>query len=445
MRWLDIEIPTSDDNPQVTRLLTQAAGRYSQIARIQLNAGLDSPLLLRLMAEIGQLLFQALTCHDPEAMSPDREGPGCNEPEIGLPEADLLTGYQIVVPPTYLHLPWTWLHNGVGFLLERHPLCASSGSSAPYEQQPVRPWMRRSRATRLEQQVTGGRPLRETLANLRPTECADPEILFVPGHCEEAIRRLIYREADAIRNALNAGPLDRPLARLRILQEAITPVLLTRRGDIYQGLHFAGSTSEPLVMAGDDEATWLADLVNLELIGDTTEEKTGIGPALEEVAGAELDVIGVDPVTALLDAVSETVARRGSAPPPPAPPPQTTSTALAEPTWLLEDGPIQPETLGRGGKLPPLIFSNSYCSLPELGGRFLAAGASVFVGPLVPLFSRPARKFAGRFYNFMADGHSAASAMRNAALACRGELGVNHPAWLSYGTVGFGSLALQYL
>jgi len=69
----------------------------------------------------------------------------------------------------------------------------------------------------------------------------------------------------------------------------------------------------------------------------------------------------------------------------------------------------------------------------------------VFVGPLVPLFSRPARKFAGRFYNFMADGHSAAAAMRKAALACRGELGENHPAWLSYGTVGFGSLALQYL
>ena len=45
-----------------------------------------------------------------------------------------------------------------------------------------------------------------------------------------------------------------------------------------------------------------------------------------------------------------------------------------------------------GGILPPLVFSNSWCSLGWLGQRFLDAGASTFLGTAIPVFSRPARQ-----------------------------------------------------
>jgi hypothetical protein len=111
----------------------------------------------------------------------------------------------------------------------------------------------------------------------------------------------------------------------------------------------------------------------------------------------------------------------------------------------LEDGPVQPEQLRGTGQIPPLVFSNSYRSLAQLSWRCLAAGASTFVGTTVPLYSRPARHFAARFYNSLADGHCAATALREAALACREKYGADHPLWLSYGIAGYGSLALQYL
>ncbi len=119
--------------------------------------------------------------------------------------------------------------------------------------------------------------------------------------------------------------------------------------------------------------------------------------------------------------------------------------ATAGAPWLLEDGPVQPEELARDGGLPPLVFSNSYLSLPELGSRFLGAGASTFVGPVAAVMSRPAREFAARFYACLADGYCAAAALRAAALACRERYGEEHPVWLSYGLLGYGSLALQYL
>jgi hypothetical protein len=260
----------------------------------------------------------------------------------------------------------------------------------------------------------------------------------VPGHCEERIRRLIYREADAIRRALAAGPLDRPLARLRILADVVTPQLLRQRGSLYQGLHFAGPTSCAPAARELQEQAWLAEL----LATGTTDPVPGESP--EQLCGAELDVVGIDPITALLDQVAagaEGRAAAGRTQPPPA----TTTATLDHHSWLLEDGPIQPENLGAEGAVPPLVFSNSYLSLPDLGPRFLAAGASAFVGPVAPLYSRPARKFAGRFYNFLADGYSVAAAHRAAALACRDRFGAGHPVWLSYGVLGRGILALQYL
>jgi hypothetical protein len=298
--------------------------------------------------------------------------------------------------------------------------------------------------------VTGSHLLRRTLARLRPRECDDPEILFVPGHCEDRIRRLIYREADGIGRALAAGALNRPLARLSVLERAITPGLLIQRGANYQGLHYAGPTSRPLDREETAEAAWLADLAsgaqNLG-VGDPAATGDPTEIPVEEQAGAELEVVGVDQITALLDAVAAAADQHGGARIPPSPPSSRTATrATATCTpWLLEDGPVNPETLGSGRGIPPLIFSNSHCSLPTMGIRFLEAGASAFIGPLAALYSRPARKFAGRFYNYLGDGYSVGAALRTAALACREQFGPLHPVWLSYGVTGYGSLALQYL
>jgi hypothetical protein len=83
--------------------------------------------------------------------------------------------------------------------------------------------------------------------------------------------------------------------------------------------------------------------------------------------------------------------------------------------------------------------------VPELGSRFVRAGTSTFVGPLVPLYSSPARLYAGHLYRGMGRGWCAGAAAWWAAAECRRQLGSEHPAWLSYGVLGFGSLSLQYL
>jgi hypothetical protein len=185
------------------------------------------------------------------------------------------------------------------------------------------------------------------------------------------------------------------------------------------------------------------------------------------LTGLEPDVVGVDPVDAMLDAVTERYEAEGlretvPATTPaaaagqagevgaggaglPAPPPGDGSARTVRSSWLLDDGPVQPESLARCGGLPPLVFSNSHGSLPVLGQRFLAAGASTFVGPLVALYSRPARRFAAHFYGFLSEGRCAGAALHAAALALRSDLGAEHPAWLSYGLTGYPALALQYL
>ena len=60
-------------------------------------------------------------------------------------------------------------------------------------------------------------------------------------------------------------------------------------------------------------------------------------------------------------------------------------------------------------------------------------------------FSRPARIFAGYCYKALGEGWCVGAAVWQAGQACRQELGEDHPAWLSYGLQGYGSLALQYL
>jgi len=438
MRWIDIPLTGPDIRPEWESLLDEASACANEMPELQKSAGLDSPLIVRRMAEVGQMLFHAITQTDPGGFRPRREHEGGVTPHVGVTEADYVTGYHIIAPPQYVGLPWTWLHNGLTFLLEQYTICSSTNGSRLPAAPDVTPWMTRLREANLTQQIRGERPLRSTLLRLRPEMCDDPEILFVPGHCEDEIRRLIYREADGIKRALAASSLGRPLARLSVLTEAVTPALLTRRSSMYQGLHFAGPTAQRRDQAQGEEAAWLVELV------ETVNRESSETAENDIPVDLELEVVGVDPITALLDHVTAK-AELGGGPNVPPLESRHTTTTLERAPWWLDDGPIQPEELGESGGMPPLVFSNSYRSLPELGHRFLAAGGAAFIGPHVPLYSRPARKFAGRFYNFLADGHCVATALRTAALACRSEFGAEHPVWLSYGVAGYGSLALQYL
>jgi len=225
------------------------------------------------------------------------------------------------------------------------------------------------------------------------------------------------------------------VARLRI-PGAVTPGLLASRAMLYQALHFTSPTSQHPSISGAGEHRWLSGLI-------AAAGAPGLD-AVADVVGMELEVVGVDPVEALLDQVSE---RRETTQRLSQPELVAAYAAAAIPSggWMLDDGPFVPESLRHESALPALVFSNSYCSLTNLGRRFLEAGSSAFVGPAAPLFSRPARRFAAAFYAFLADGHGTASAVRSAALALRSELGDDHPAWLSYGVVGYGSLALRHI
>ncbi len=467
MRWIDIELPVAGTSQKLDALLDEATILTSGISELQQHEGLDGVLVTERMAAVGRLLFQALVAGDPQAFRPQDNRAGARVPNLGPTDIDPLVGYHIVTVPPRLMLPWSWLHNGVGFLLEHHPLCSSQVSSQIPEADTPRPWMQRY-SEQLFQASNGG--FGHSSDRQRPPNAAVPEIFFVPGHCQEKIRRLIYREAEGIGSALAAARTSR--ARLHVPDVALTPRDLVTHSLLVQALHYAGPTSQP-PEAGLDSDGWLTDL--LADAAPSPDEQ------IADMTGLELDAVGIDPVDALLDRVVESyeqadtplapVAAAGSSASPidaattdPVGSGQLGSgtntgetttgragsgerarSATNDGSWLLDDGPVRPECMARDGNVPPLIFSNSYLSLPTLGARFLAAGASAFIGPVAPLYSRPARLYAARFYDFLADGLCTGAALRAAALALRDKNGAEHPAWLSYGMVGYGALALQYL
>ncbi len=426
MRWIDISLPPTGECPDLDAQLAIARDLQTSLSALQEREGLDSPAVVQAMLVAGQALFAGVTSRDPEAFKPASGRAGGRVPASRRPEVDRLDGYHLVGDATQVGLPWHWLHNGVEFLLARSPICAGIHGSRVPEADPPRLWMQRYSEALFaqaagERGVGAGEP------------AVTPEILFVPGHGDDAIRRLMFREADAIETSLRGGL--RPLARLRI-PGAVTPGLLAARAMLYQALHFTAPTSQAPEVSHAGENSWLAGLI------------AGAGvpgaEAIDTMVGMELDVVGVDPVDAVLDHVFERyeqhpegVARareRGAA-----------NVVTAGHAWLLDDGPVLPESLGRDGNLPPLVFSNSYCSLGWLGSRFLAAGASTFVGPAAPIYSRPARRFAAHFYAGLNDGLCAGAAVQQAALALRGELGAEHPGWLTYGLIGYGTLVLGCL
>ncbi len=432
MRWLDIILPENADQPAAQAAWARARDLTATLPALQDRDGLDAVTVTALMAEVGQVLFRAVRAVRPEAFAPADDA-GAEAPLLGDPRHDDLLGYHLVVPPELLDLPWSWLHTGLGFVLEKHPLTWGALGAGAARQEPGRSWRDRLQRARFLVDGTGSGALRGNLAELRDG-VARPEVLFVAGHSVEAIRRLIHREGEAVAAALRDARWGDALARLDLPAAAPTPSRLTEQAVLYQAIHYAGPVSQPARLADQGGEDWL-DLLVRDAMTSSDEE-------FDQSVGLEGKLVGVDQVTALLDGVAESYDRRG------APPERPRAVAVGGgggPSWLLEDGPVAPEGFRRGPGLPPLVFSNSHRAVPELGARFLAAGASTFIGPVAPLYSRPARLFAAGCWRALAEGWCAGAAAWRAAADLRRDLGPEHPAWLSYGVQGSGLLALQYL
>jgi hypothetical protein len=462
MRWIDITLPEPTLHQELDTRLTAAASLAAEIPPLQDQYGLDSIRVLEVMAQAGQELFQGIVAVDPGAFSSARVTESREVASLGQPDHDDLVGYHLVTAPAWVGLPWTWLHNGVGFLFEKHPICAATrGSHLPHSTL-QRPWMQRLTRARFLVGENGGSSLQETLSQLRPKESGRPEILFVPGHSNRERRQLIYREAELIEGALEHGFQGETLIHLNLPLKPVTPSDLVKKSLQYQAIHFAGPTSKPARPSDTYGEYWMNRLIEETTMPDARE--------LDDALGLEGEVLGIDPVTSLLDDIVARYETSGHTYDTVSVPPAgmsessgssgegsdssagggsgirnaATSSSQSR-SWLLDDGPVNPENLERGGTLPPLVFSNSYMDLPTLGHRFLQAGASTFIGPVVPLFSRPARIFAGHFYGAMGRGWCAAAAVWHASRTCHQEMGQEHPAWLSYGIQGCGQVALQYL
>ncbi|HOX24984.1 MAG TPA: hypothetical protein PLL30_04365 [Candidatus Krumholzibacteria bacterium] len=418
MLWIDIPLPDAGTCPETDRLLAEARTLIESLPAVQERHGLDTPAVTRCMEQVGGLLFRAVTAHDPEAFHPDRERAGAVSTDPESPADDQTIAYHVVADRDLAGLPWHWLHNGVAFLIETSGIEAASHGSRVPRDDPPRLWMHRHRN------------LRVSSGERADDQRVRPEVLFVPGHGRDEIRRLIFREAEGIDRALAAS--SPALARLRI-PGAVTPGLLASRAMLYQALHFAAPTSQPPEVSQAGENRWLAGLIAAAGQPDADPD------TLDDLVGLDLEVVGVDPIEAALDQAVATYARRG------VPAAVGPGVPAVEVAWWLDDGPVRPERLGRDGCLPPLVFSNSWCSLGWLGRRFLAAGASTFIGTAIPLYSRPARHFAALFYGALGAGLCACAAHREASLALRERLGPEHPSWLAYGIQGYGCLRLADL
>jgi len=440
MRWIDIFLPEPGRDDRFDTLCLQAARTAATLPDLQERDGLDAVSATACMAETGRQLFQALNEARPGALAPEATRAGFSPLDLEDPLHDGLVGFQVIGQGQQLDLPWTWLHNGLDFMFRGHPIVVSDRSSDPGSDPAQRPWMMRQLRSRYLVGSGGGTSLPAILPQLEATGLQRARILFVPGHGNRSIRSLIFREADVVMTALRGAPAGQPAARLDIPDGAVTPAELATACFGYQALHYAGPTSEEAQYDASRSEYWMNRM--LEEAAQLPDQKW------EEYAGMEGEVLGVDPITSLLDDISERYERNGGIRETAA---QAASAGGPDPSprsgggWLLQDGPVDPDQIGQGGGMPPLVFSNSYLAINRLGTRCTAAGASTFVGPLAPLYSRPARRFTRGFYGAMAEGWGAGTAVWRAAGELRRSLGAEHPAWLSYGILGHGSLALPYL
>lgn len=443
MRWIDIFLPEPGKSAEFDAICAEAAAAAAQLESFQKRDGLDAVTVIDGMSAVGRLLFKALNEARPGALAPERHRAGFSTLDLSDPVYNGLVGFHLVGRDGQLDLPWIWLHNGLEFMFRGHPLCVGAQPADPALQEFQRPWVMRQLRSRFLVGQHGESTLPAILPQLMGKKNQPPQILFVPGHGDRRIRGLIFREAEVVMSALDGGSLGRPLGSVFVPDGAVTPADLAAKSLAYQALHYAGPTSEAAQYDASEGQYWMNRM--LEEASQLPDHQW------EELAGMEGEVLGVDPITSMLDDISERYNREGGVSVPVGQEAQAGSGGTVRPAaagnggWLLPDGPVDPLQISRGGGMPPLVFSNSYRALPQLGRRCAAAGASTFVGPMVPLYSRPARHFAGRFYASMAAGWCAGAALWQAGAAIRDEFGKEHPAWLSYGIQGSGSLALPYL
>ncbi len=448
MRWIDIFLPEPGTDTQFDAGCKQVMALVDEIEAIQQRDGLDAVTVTTKMAEAGRILFQTLTTSIPGALAPDPSRPCFSLLDMNDSTYDNLIGFHLVAKGRHLTAPWTWLHNGLEFMLSGHPICIGTHIADPCDHPYPRPWMQHLVRSRYLVGQHGETSLPAIMSQLVPVGTLPPELLFVPGHGDQNIRRLIFREADTISASLRGWAAGRPLAQLHVPHGAVTPADLATKSLGYQALHYAGPTSEAAQYKASEGEYWMNRMLE--------EAAQSPDAQYEELAGMEGEVLGVDPITSLLDDISEKYDRQGSVSVVSGQTINSTyrhtnqggasgSTNCGPGNWLLPDGPLDPSQVGHCGGMPPLVFSNSYRAFPHLGLRCAEAGASTFVGPIAPLFSRAARHFAGDFYAAMASGWCAGAATWRAARTTRKNLGKDHPAWLSYGIQGYGSLGLAYL
>lgn len=411
MRWIEIDATSLD--LQARDLLDAVRQRQAELPGLQEDMGLDSPLIVRFLEEQGQLLFRAVTACTPDAFAVEADQDA--EP----------FGYHLRIDAADADLPWSCLHNGLRFVLETAPICAAPWSAATDDAPRPRQWMRRLRESRFAASALGESAPAEVARRYRPEGCADPEILFVDGRRSGAGHARAWEEREDLDAMLEAPAAGSRLATLASPSGTPGPAEILRGGHRFQGFHYANLTHR----RRDDASVSPGEL--------------DLWPDAGDQPGGDLELAGMDPVESLLDEVNARAERDLA--PTWSPQSETTAATLARPAWEFEDGPLRPEDLAAHDAAPPLVFSNSYLSLPELGGRFLSAGTSTFVGTQALVSTADARTFAADVYAHLSRGATTADAVREAALAARDRLGADHPLWLSYGVVGAGDLALQYL
>lgn len=419
MHWIDIDLSPENRTRDTSDLLERAAAISGDLCLRQTEHGADSPLLMRTLENVGLYLFQACLSSIPDAFRPTEDRVRSTDPTISdLLFDEQILGYHIIVDKRYMALPWTSLHNGINFVIEKHPLCVAETSS-DHAAQIGSAWARRREEISFTQRALGPVSLDDIVTRMRPEDAGMPEILYMGRQHD------LQSEGELLADSLESTSHGR-LAGFRVQPEPPTPAGIIRSGLRYQGFHFSDDTMTADVAQGSFESVWLGD-----------EDEGPIADILEK------HVVGVDQITSLLDDINERFetghrTRSGYAA-------SVQSTLTVPACWQTEDGPVRPEDLAFHQATPPMIFSNSYCGLTRLGARFLDCGADLFIGPLAHIPRHTARVFAASFYHHFGKGISAAEAFRYSVLDLRSHEGDWNPLWLMYGIIGQGSLALQYL
>ena len=224
MRWIEIDLTATECDESVCKLLEAVRDRQEELPRLQTDLGIDSPLIVRFMAEQGQRLFRAIQGHVPDSMSFHGQG------AIGL---------HLRVQSKDLSLPWNFLHDGLHFLMERVAICAAPWPLEWDRTSTVLPWVARCSETRLTDDALGPASVSDVVQRFRPDNCAAPEVLFLSCSGNAAVRSYAGQERDSVDQALATSCDGNQLATLHSGTMSPTPADIVRR-IIFSGFSLFG-------------------------------------------------------------------------------------------------------------------------------------------------------------------------------------------------------------